>query len=343
MTNAWTRAIWGLLIITVGFVSGGATCARREPALTMPPPPPILSGMPTLDQVAAAVNRTASIRELSSNTTTVDVISMPAVPKLSATLALRREREFRLRASLPIVMGAGLDMGSNSQRFWFEVPEGMGRTLYYADHQRYRQQLDRVILPVDPTWVTDALGLVQIDAAQVLQGPVMRPDGKLEIRSQLPMPAGVFQRVCYIDAQAGHVTDQLMYSPTGTLIAESHATNHRYYVDQQCSLPHSVQFALRPPNGPPLEMQIDVGSYAINQILSGDPNLFVMPQGANQVVDLTANGSVPLAPPTPSGTNPASASDAAVMGNVQPTSFQTPAYRSDQIGPMPYRGLVEVP
>ena len=325
--------MWGLLILAVGFVSGGATCAPREPGLTMPPPPPVLAGTPTLQQVTAAVNRTAAIRELSSNTATVDVVSMPAVPKLSATLALRRDRDFRLRASLPIVMGSGLDMGSNSQVFWFEVPEGMGRTLYYADHQRYRQQLQRAILPVDPTWVTDALGLVQIDPAQVLQGPVMRPDGKLEIRSQIPMPAGVFQRVCYIDAQAGHVTDQLMYAPSGTLIAESHATNHRYYADQQCSLPHQVTFSLRPASGPPLEMQIDIGSYAINQILSGDPNLFAMPQDANQVVDLTTIGPAPLA--APQGAVP--------PGDVHPTSYQAPSYKTNQIGPLPYRGLVEAP
>lgn len=331
MSDAGKRACGMLLMMAVGMVSGGATCARREPALTMPPPPPVLSGTPTLDQVATAVNRTAAVRELSSNTASVDVVSMPSVPKLSATLAVRRERDFRLRASLPIVLGSGLDLGSNSQLFWFEVPEGMGRTLYYADHERYRQQLQRAILPVDPTWVTDALGLVQIDPSQVLQGPVMRPDGKLEIRSQIPMPAGVFQRVCYIDAQAGHVTDQLMYSPEGELIAESHATNHRYYVDQQCSLPHRVRFSLRPATGPPLEMQIDIGAYAVNQILSGDPNLFVMPREAGQVVDLTTLSPVPLA------------AQAGVVSesNVQPTSFQSPGYQSESLGPLPYRGLVE--
>lgn len=315
--------IWGLMI-GVCFVSGGATCARREPLLTLPPPPPVLAAAPGLSEVAAAVNRTSAIRELSTNTATVDVISMPALPKLSATIALKRERDFRLRASLPIVMGSGLDMGSNDTLFWFEVPEGMGRTLYYARHDQYRQQLQRSILPVDPTWITDALGLVQINPAQVVAGPVLRPDGKLEIRSHLPGPAGVFQRVCYIDASGGHVTDQFLFSPSNVRIAESHASNFQYYAGPQCSLPHTVQFLLSPATGPPLEMRIDVGSYAINQILSGDPNLFLIPQGASNSVDLTTLSPSP-------------------QSVIVPTNFQTPAqpaYRSAEIGPMPYRGLV---
>ena len=113
------------------------------------------------------------------------------MPRLSATLNLERERRFRLRASLPIVLGAGIDLGSNDELFWFEVPEGISKTLYYARHDQYRQQLHRAVLPVDPTWVMDALGLVQIDPNAVVAGPVKREDGKLEIRSSLNMPDGI--------------------------------------------------------------------------------------------------------------------------------------------------------
>ena len=318
------RALIWIMTIGVCFVSGGATCARREVAVALPPPPPALAETPGLSEVAAAVNRTSAIRELSTNTATVDVLSMPALPKLSATIAMKKERDFRLQAKLPIVMGSGLDMGSNDTLFWFEVPDGVGmsRTLYYARHDQYRQQLERAVLPVDPTWVTDALGLVQIDPAQVVAGPVLRPDGKLEIRSTLQLPAGIFQRVCYVDAEFGHVTDQFMFSPSGVRIAESHASNLKFYVDQQCSLPHTVQFSLTPSSGEPLSMEIEIGNYAVNQILSGDPNLFLVPQGATNAVDLTT-----VAP----------------LATVAPTQYQVPAvsqYQSSELGPMPYRGLV---
>ncbi len=278
--------LWmGMLMIC--FVSGGATCARRTVPVSFPPPPPVFASTPTVQDLAIVANCTSAIHQLSTNNASVEVLTMPQIPKLSATLSLQRERRFRLRASLPIVLGSGMDMGSNEEMFWFEVPEGMSKTLYYANHEQYRQQLSRSILPVDPTWVMDALGLVQLDPASVVAGPVRRDDGKLEVRSVFQMPDGLYQRVYFFEATAGYVTDQFLYSPDGRLIAKSSASNHRYYEEQQCALPHRVEISLTPSAGPPLAMRIDIGSYVMNQLLSGDPQLFVMPQTASNAVDLT--------------------------------------------------------
>ncbi len=61
---------------------------RRDVPVPYPPPPPVLAETPELQDVLSAVNRTANVRELSSNSASVDVLSMPRVPKLNATLAL---------------------------------------------------------------------------------------------------------------------------------------------------------------------------------------------------------------------------------------------------------------
>ena len=287
-------------MLFVCFVSGGATCARRPATVPFPPPPVVLNDTPTLQEVTSVVNRTRNVLQLSSNSAKVEMLSMPNVPRLSATLNLEREKRFRLRASLPIVLGAGIDMGSNDEVFWFEVPEGISKSLYYARHDQYQQQLHRAILPVDPTWVMDALGLVQIDPATVVAGPVRRDDGKLEIRNTMNMPDGVYQRVCLIEPSAGYVTHQFLYSPANQLIAQSRATNHVYYEQQQCALPHEVELNLAPASGPPLSMRIEVGSYTVNQLLSGDPQLFAMPTSASQAIDLTTlSAGAPAAPSVP--------------------------------------------
>jgi hypothetical protein len=253
-----------------------------------------------LQEISAVVNRTQAIRQLSSNSASVEVLSMPRVPRLtSTTLNVERDKRFRLKANLPIVLGAGMDLGSNDQVFWFEVPEGvtMTKTLYYAQHEQYRAQLHRAILPVDPTWLMDALGLVQIDPSTVVAGPERRDDGKLEIRSTIQTPSGTYQRVLFIEASAGYVTDQFLYSPSGSLVAKSQATNHVYYDQQQVALPHRVELTLTPASGPPLAMRIDVGSYLVNQLLSNDPQLFTMPTSASQAVDLTQLASQPAVVP----------------------------------------------
>lgn len=325
--------IWILLVC---FVAGGATCSRRKPPLPMAPPAVELGETPSRADVVAVVNRTQAIRQLSSNSASVRVLSMPKLPRLGATLNLERERRFRLRASLPIVLGAGMDLGSNDEVFWFEVPEGMSKTLYFARHDQYRQQLHRAIFPVDPTWVMDALGLVQIDPESVVAAPVRRGDGKLEIRELLTLPDGVYQRVCLIEPSAGYVTHQSLSSPSGQLIAQSLASNHVYYEAVGCALPHRVELTLTPSVGPPLAMRIEVGSYTVNQLLSNDPQLFTMPAGAGQAVDLTTLSAPPstttaYAPPS-SAIQPLVAPPAAV--GAPPISYSSEASRA-----YPFRGM----
>ena len=315
---------------------------RREAPLPYPPAPQVLTETPSAQDVIGAVNRTSAIQKLSTNSSSVEVLSWPSLPPLtSSTINLQREKNFRLKAKIPLLLGSGLDMGSNDQQFWFEVPEGVSRTLYHANHDAYRTQMDRAILPVDPSWLMDALGLVQIDPNTIVAGPVSRPDGKLEVRNTINTPTGTYQRVCFIDAAGGFVTDQFLYSPTGALIANSAATDHRFYEDAGCVLPHSVTLRLQPNVGPALALKIEVGSYAINQFLSGDPNLFVMPKSASKAIDLTqlqavapGNGtSVSATPPMP-----ASSPAASPIGTTPPVHYTS----SNRLGPMPLRGTVRV-
>ncbi len=288
--KSWCLPAVGLLCF---FVCGGATCSRQTPATIFPPPPPVFQATPTLQELSSTLNRTKAISQLSTNSASVEVLSMPDLPRLGATLNLQRDKNFRLRASLPIIF-AGIDMGSNTESFWFEVPEGVSKTLYYARHDQYQQQLSRAILPIDPTWMIDALGLVELDPSNVIAGPITRTDGRLEVRSTQSMPDGVYQKVLILDPKAGFVTDQFLYAPSGNLIARSHATKHAYYASYECSIPHEVEIHLLPSVGPPLSMKIEVGSYAVNQLLSGDPNLFVMPTSAPQRIDLTTlSGGLP--------------------------------------------------
>ncbi|MEM9586853.1 MAG: hypothetical protein AAGA03_06195 [Planctomycetota bacterium] len=246
---------------------------------------------PSLDALCEVVNRTDAIRELSTNSARVDVTSMTGSPTLSGAMNLRRDREFRMKASLPVGF-MGVDIGSNANRFWLEVPEVSSRTLYYANHQEYARQLDRAVLPVDPTWLIDAIGLVHIDPTNVVQGPVTRPDGLYEVRALMRRPDGVYQRV-YMVSPGGYVVHQQVYSPNAQLIARSTASQHRLYEEGSIALPHQVQFSLLPVGGPELSMRLEIGDYAVNQLLSGDPNLFTMPQGATNAIDLTRLSATP--------------------------------------------------
>ncbi len=298
-------ATWALTLGTI-WVAGGATCYRQTAHVNQFPPPQVFKGLPTIDELAEVLNRTDQINQLSSNSVSVEVPSMSNVPRLRATLSVDRPKRFRMRASIPILLGSGIDLGSNDELFWFEVPESMTQTLYFAKHSQFQRQSVRNILPVDPSWLVDALGLVHLDTSQVVEGPLLRTDGRIEVRSMTPYPDGLYSRVCIIEPTAGYVTDQILYGPNGKMVAGASATNHRYYAEQQCALPHSVNVRLLPEGGPPLELKFDIGNYTINQLISGDPQLFVMPETASQKIDLATLGGMDPAsyPPGSIGLSP---------------------------------------
>lgn len=297
--SARMRASAVILMVMATFCGGGATCLNR-PATTFQQSPVVWNApvAPALSDVIAAVNRTGAITQLSTNQGFMEVRSMPSLPKLTASIALQRPRQFRLKASPPLMVTDMVDIGSNDQVFWFEVPEGMmmKRTLYFADHESYQHVAQRSVLPIEPMWIADAFGLAEIDPNTVISGPTVRGDGKLEIHCQLVQPAGTMRRVYWIDAALGYVTDQYVYSASGALVAESHSARHEYFDDIGCALPHQVDLILAPVGGPPLSLRIEVGRYMVNQILGGDPNLFVMPQDAAQVVNIAQITNQPMSP-----------------------------------------------
>lgn len=291
------------LCVVFGITTGGATCTRRPSTPVFPPPPPVsFSPAPTLSEVAAAVNRTDDVSMLSTTSATVRVASMPKLPKLRATVHARRERDFRLKADLPVVLGSGIDLGSNADRFWFETPERLSRTLYWSDHHRFRHTGARTVLPVDPTWFMQAMGLARVNPDAVIAGPMVRSDGLLEIRENVPMPGGDHSRVLYVEPEGGYVTDQWVINEQNLVVARSEARGHVYYPipgasggTTGCVLPHHVRIHLTPPGGQEVELEFDIARYTINQLLSGDANLFVMPTTAANRVDLASNFVPPVA------------------------------------------------
>jgi len=322
--------------ILIGMLTLAFGCVRSVvPVANLHPPPTVFKETPDIIALAAAVNRTDAIRELSTNSATLNVLSMSAVPRLSATMHLQRDRNFRLKASIPIIMGTGLDLGSNPQEFWFEVPEGMSQTLYHANHEQYARNLERAVLPVDPSWMMEAIGLARLDPNTVIAGPVTRSDGLIEVRNAVQTPAGTYNRVCFIEPSAGYITHLFLYAPNQQLVAKSFASEHQFFDEVNSVLPMRVKMELFPSVGPPLALQLEVASYAVNQLLSGDPNLFAMPGTRNRVDLMQLAGGI--LPGQPSGYVQSGGS---AWEQPTTTSAGTPsAYRADAPTGPPMRGI----
>ena len=292
-----------LVLMTVMLCASGASCPTlRQPLST--PAPTLFAGPPTQQEVIAAINATSGqIRQLQTDSATLSVQGMPT---LRASLAAGPPRNFRLRASF-IGVGEVLDMGSNDQVFWamVDAPQLMSevpRAVYYARHDQYLQSEARQMLPIQPQWLVEAFGLVQLDPAGRHEGPYQRGPGELEIRTRTPSPEGDLTKILVLHDRFGWIQQQHWYDARGVLMASVFASQHQYEPALGISLPHAIEVRLPPPAH---SLQINVQTYSVNQMYSDPAQLWAMPafQGY-PLIDLAAAALPPAAPPTSPASSP---------------------------------------
>jgi hypothetical protein len=316
------QALAYLFTVVVLVAASGASCPTMRQQLAQPAPV-VFTAPPSLQQVVDVVNaNSAPIQQLQTDTAT---LSVPGMPSLRASIAMQRPRNFRLRASF-IGMGRVLDLGSNDQLFWAlvdapQLASALPKAVYYARHDQFRHSAARQVLPIQPDWLIDAFGVVQLSPAATPEGPYAHGPGQLEIRTRTAALDGDVTRVIVMDDRYGWILEQHWYDSRGQLIGSVFTSNHRYDPVQGVSLPHRVEVRLPPPHQP---LQIEVQGYSVNQLYGDPAQLWTMPVlDGYPLVDLAAPSPAP--PQT--------------MPPVRPAPLQLPASLRPYTGYRPqYRG-----
>ena len=123
------------------------------------PIPRALPPSPSLDQVVDIVNdNSARVQALSAPRAT---ITAPGFPSLNANIAFQRPRSFRLIAQKFI--GPEVDLGSNDELLWFWIRRSQPPALFFCRHAQFGSSAARQIVPVEPEWLIEALGVVTFD------------------------------------------------------------------------------------------------------------------------------------------------------------------------------------
>ena len=230
----------------------------------------MLSEGATLEQVIDVVNNNSA--RVQSYSTTDARIDIPGMLGLRGTIAIERPWRFRLRAGTGLT-GPEVDLGSNDELFWVWVRRSQPPAVHFCRHDQFALGNARHVMPVEPQWLIDALGLVSFDPGAEHRGPFPRRDGNLEIRSTRSLasgtagPPGPRNKITVIDRHRGWVLEQHVYSATGELLAIATASEHRYDPEMGVSLPRRVAIQMPPAN---LSLTIDLGNFQINQLV-GDP------------------------------------------------------------------------
>lgn len=276
----------GLLVVLLLFCGSGATCSRsfRNPFASNlgPPAPEVLPPGSPLELVISAVNQNSSrIISYQTNNASITVPGMPGIPLLRGNIAAQRPDRVRLQASTALT-GPEVDLGSNDELFWFWIRRNEPPALYFSRHDQFVGSAAQQLMPIEPHWLLDALGMMQFSPNDHHEGPVPHGDGTLEVRSVIQTRSGTMTKSTVIDTRA-QVLEQHVYDTSGNLLASATARSHRYYPSLGVSLPQEVDILMPAAQ---MSLSINVGTVAINQI-ADNPSLWSLPaMSGYQQIDL---------------------------------------------------------
>lgn len=287
-----------LLVVVVGLTTiSGASCPRMVYQATGRP---VLPPSPSLEQVVEAVNRNNSQIQ-SFGTTDAEVSSSDMPGSLRGGFAFQRPRRLRFRGGT-LVTGPELDLGSNDELFWVWLRRSPEPALYYCRHDRFATSSIRRMIPIDPDWLVEALGIGELDPALPHQGPFPLRGGGLEIRTIRETADGPLTKITVVDDTKALILGQHLFDSQGRLIASAVASEHRS--DPVTGLTMAKKIEIRCPSAQ-FTMRLDLGGVRINR-LAGDPQeLWNMPRYDNcPLVDLS-DPNLQLQPSAAQGPPPA--------------------------------------
>jgi hypothetical protein len=279
--NSWTLNLTLILLLVV---STGASCPRGR-AIVNDYAPVVLTPESTLEDVIRVVNaNSARIERLQSSGAT---LTAEGLPRLEADYAFERPHRFRLRAHT-LLTGPELDLGSNDDSYWIWIKQSDAPGIYWGRHDEFYQSAARELLPVPPSWLIEALGVVELDPTGQHEGPFRNRPSQLEIRSQVPSPGGTLTKVTVVDDARGWVVEQHVYDASRQLLASALAAGFQFDPVTGASLPRVVQVRL-PSTG--MNFTLETQQHQINQLLGDPAQLWSVPQISGvPLVDLNNPG-----------------------------------------------------
>lgn len=278
----WQSRLFGFcLVVTLLSLQSGCQLMNRFRSDPLAEVPIAFNDMPSKEQLLAHLAaQTSQIKQIQSDVR----VSMDGMPTLRGTLAVESPNRLRLTAGLLGVSELGVDVGSNAERFWFwtkVAAPGQEPGIYYADHAQYQRSNMHAAIPIEPSWLMDALGLVNFRHDDRIEGPIARPDGLFEIRTYRKNGNSQSIRVSVIDPKYGWVSQQAMYDGAGRLLAYANAIEHQHYPEQGVNLPSLIVLTAYNPAGGKLTISVDASNYKLNSIYGDPEKLWSMPNPGN--------------------------------------------------------------
>jgi hypothetical protein len=242
------------------------------------PKPPVVfeQGLTGAEQVVNHMKTNAQrINQLESAVS----VQVAGMPRLNGNLLIEVPRNLRLKAGLLGMTEMGVDVGSNNELFWVWAKNptpGQRSALYYARHDDYANSPAHDVLPMQPQWILDAMGLVHFDPNDRHETPFVRDDGNIQLNTTTQTAAGLTRKVSVLDPKYGWIKQQSFYV-NDRLVAYANAYKFEYLPEHQISLPRQVVIHLNQPDGNKFSLTIDFSRFKVNQFYGDPEKTWAMP------------------------------------------------------------------
>ncbi|MDR1484920.1 MAG: hypothetical protein LBT09_08875 [Planctomycetaceae bacterium] len=236
------------------------------------PKPPVrsVSAKPTLGEIIDPINRNSrTIHNISADNVslTFPEVSMP----LNVRLNCERPKRIRIIGGTSIT-GQELDFGSNDELFWIWIKRE--RDLYFCRHSQFPSCPVRSVLPIEPDWLIEALGIVEFKDNEQHEGPYPSDDGNWTIITRRTTQTGQFIKKTTIDAKNGLVSKQEIFSPQNELITAATSNDYRFDVQNGIIYARKIEIYYAGANG---KITINLGSPQFNQTTNSYNGMYTMP------------------------------------------------------------------
>jgi hypothetical protein len=260
------------------FCASGATCPQIVNTYGVSQPR-VLPPTPGLNDVINTINgNTAKIQSLATDDAS---ISVPFMPSLRAHLYIDRPRRFRLMGET-MITGQEVDLGSNDDIFWFWIKRNPQPAVFYCRHDQFATSLARNMLPVEPDWVIEALGIVTLDPNGQHSGPVRSGQGRLRIETAIDTVRGRMTKVTEVDENQGWIVGQHLYDSERRLVASSLASRHGREPVTGVVLPARIEVQTPASDtAPQFSMRLDLKNVRVNQLPVNPERFWTLPSYPN--------------------------------------------------------------
>ncbi len=233
---------------------GCVGCSLRKVQL-----PEVMKANPSLDEVINAVNtNSAKVNALTSEDGTLGVSSSPWTAR--CRLAFRRNSNIRLVGNLNMV-GPVVDVGSDGDIFWFWFKNQEPNQISYCKLAEYAQSTMRDQIPVDPAWFPESLGIMKIDPADVVEGPVVDRDNTVKLVLKRTRPEGDYFEYLYLESKTAAVKRLDVRSPVTDEILSVAYDDYQIDPDYNVVLPKKVTISRSSVKD---RLFIDLGTLRVN-------------------------------------------------------------------------------